>query len=41
MRPSRKPMMRAVFGDVHFVRHQHDGQAALFVEALKDPHHLD
>src|SRR6186997_3093984 len=32
---------RAVLGDIRFVRDQHDGDAALDVEALEQPHHLD
>ena len=32
---------RAVLGDVGFVRDQHDGDAALDVQALEQAHHLD
>ncbi len=32
---------RAVFGDIHFVRDQHDGDAALHVQALENVHDLD
>ena len=32
---------RAVLGDVHFVRDQHDGDAALHVQLLEDVHDLD
>ena len=32
---------RAVLGDVGLVRHQHNRQPALVVEALEDAHHLD
>src|SRR5438132_13562163 len=32
---------RAVLGDVGLVRHEHDRDAALHVEPLKDAHHLD
>ena len=32
---------RAVLGDVHLVRDQHHGDAALLVQALEDPHHFD
>ena len=30
-----------VLGDVGLVRHEHDGDAALDVQPLKDAHHLD
>src|SRR5437867_10153955 len=32
---------RSVLGDVHLVRDEHDGDAALLIQSLKDSHHFD